>query len=99
MIVALAGRRVDAADAAQPRFPADRIAAVEARIDAALHDAGASTLVCAAACGADLLALEVARRKGVDAWIVLPYTVAAFRRSSVVDRGEDWGDAFDAAIA
>lgn len=99
MIVALAGRRVDAADAAQARFPADRAAAVEGRIEAALRDAGASTLVCAAACGADLIALEVARRKGIDVWIVLPYAVAAFRRSSVVDRGEDWGDAFDAAIA
>ena len=99
MIVALAGRRIDAADAARPRFPAASLAVVESRIDAALRAAGVSALVCAAACGADLIALGVARRRGIAAWIVLPFAAAAFRRTSVVDRGDRWGAAFDAAVA
>jgi hypothetical protein len=98
MIVALAGRRVDAADAAQRRFPPTRVAEVETRIEAALRETGASALVCAAACGADLVALDVAQRRGLDAWIVLPFAVDEFRQSSVVDRGDEWGAPFDAAV-
>jgi hypothetical protein len=94
----LAGRRVDAADAAQARFPRRLVAAVEERVEAALRDAGCSALVCAAACGADLVALGVAQRCGIDTWVVLPYAVAEFRRSSVVDRGEEWGALFDTAV-
>ncbi len=98
MTVALAGRRIDAADATHVRFPQTEIAAVDARIEAALRDADASALVCAAACGADLIALRVARRCGINAWIVLPYAAADFRRTSVVDRGHEWGPPFDSAV-
>jgi hypothetical protein len=60
----------------------------------ALH---CTTLVSSAANGADLVALCVARERGIRARIVLPYAAARFRKTSVVDRpgGELWGWRFD----
>jgi hypothetical protein len=98
VIASLAGRRIDAADADPMRFPETREDLVANRIAATLKEHDVTTLVCAAACGADLLALEAAQREGIPARIVLPFDVAEFRRSSVVDRGDGWGTAFDRAI-
>jgi hypothetical protein len=98
VIASLAGRRIDAPGADPGRFPANRETVVAKRIATTLTQYGATALVCAAACGADLLALEVAERAGIAARIVLPYDAAEFRRSSVTDRGESWGGAFDRLI-
>ena len=62
MVVALAGRRVDAPDVERPRFPLANVEAVKKRLMALLADLNTSVIVCSAACGADLLALEAARR-------------------------------------
>ncbi len=59
----------------------------------------AVTLVCSAACGADLVALEQAERLGLRRCIVLPLAPARFRESSVVDRPGDWGPVYDRQIA
>lgn len=98
MIASLAGRRIDAPDADPERFPEAREDVVAERIAARLTERAVSTLVCAAACGADLLALDAARRIGIAAHVVLPYAAAEFRRSSVTDRGEEWGGAFDRLV-
>jgi len=98
LIASLAGRRIDAADADPMRFPETREDLVAKRIATTLTERGVTMLVCAAACGADLLALEAAQREGIPARIVLPFDAAEFRRSSVVDRGEGWGEAFDHLI-
>jgi hypothetical protein len=98
VIVSLAGRRIDAAGAEPGRFPADREAVVAKRIATTLSRYGTTALVCAAACGADLLALEAAQRAGIEIRIVLPYDPAEFRRGSVTDRGESWGGAFDRLV-
>jgi lysozyme family protein len=98
VIASLAGRRIDAADADLRRFPQMLEDLVAKRIAAALTERAVTTLVCAAACGADLLALEAAQREGIEARIVLPFDAAMFRRSSVTDRGEEWGAAFDRVI-
>lgn len=97
MIAALAGRRVDAADAKEPHFPADRVDVVERRIRARLEEDGVRVLVCAAACGADLLALSAAAQLGIERTIVLPFTVESFKERSVVDRPGPfpWGDLYD----
>jgi hypothetical protein len=94
MIVALAGRRIDAPDAPR-RFPQERIPDVRERIRAALQQHHADTLVASAACGADLLALEVAGELGLRRRIVLPFPREEFRASSVTDRPGDWGEPFD----
>lgn len=99
MVIALAGRRVDAPDAAQPRFPAERAATVKQQISEFLQTHEARALVCAAACGADILALEAAGELGLRRRVVLPFDQATFRASSVVDRGGDWGARYDRLIA
>jgi hypothetical protein len=52
-------------------------------------------LVCSAACGSDLVALEEAERLGLRRRIVLPFGRERFRQSSVTDRPGNWGAAFD----
>jgi hypothetical protein len=52
-------------------------------------------LVCSAACGADLLALEAAGHLGIERYIILPFGRERFRKTSVTDRPGDWGKLFD----
>lgn len=98
VVIALAGRRVDAPAAKQPRFPSENVDRVGERIQNLFAARNASALVCSAACGADLLALEAARRRHMRRRIVLPFSREAFRRTSVVDRPGDWGTRYDRAL-
>jgi hypothetical protein len=98
IVVALAGRRIDAEDADVARFPLDQAEQVKQRLHTLLRDLRPDALVCSAACGADLLALEAAAALDIPATIVLPFEPAVFRASSVVDRHGDWGPRFDAVI-
>ena len=99
MIAALAGRRIDPANASPTRFPARSVADVQRRVMRALRAPRVSTLVCAAACGADLVALSAAAELGIRRRIVLPYAVQQFRQGSVADRPGDWGPLFDRFVA
>jgi hypothetical protein len=98
VILALAGRRIDAPDAPDQRFPLQCVPLVRERLRTALRELGAQALVCAAACGADLIALSVAEELGVRRHIVLPSAVADFRAHSVADRPGDWNGLFDRLI-
>lgn len=98
MVIALAGRRVDAPKAETPRFPSANIQQVRKRISDWFTRNDVHTLVSSAACGADLLALAVALELGIQTHIVLPFPRDQFRVSSVVDRGEHWGDVFDTIL-
>lgn len=97
-IVALAGRRIDEDGADPPRFPLDRVLQVRQRLAALLAEEAAAALVCSAACGADLVALEAAERFGLRRRIVLPFPQDRFREGSVTDRPGDWGPVFDRLI-
>jgi hypothetical protein len=99
MVIALAGRRIDAPDASQQRFPAENTDSVKQNIIEFLRTHEAQALVCAAACGADVLALEAAGELGLRRRIVLPFDKATFRASSVIDRGGDWGERYDRIIS
>jgi hypothetical protein len=96
-VAALAGRRIDAADAAAARFPLVNVARVRERLEALLREGGA-TLVCSAACGADLIGLEVAGTLGLRRRVVLPFAPERFRETSVTDRPGGWGALFDRII-
>jgi hypothetical protein len=98
-VVALAGRRVDAAGTQPPRFPLENVPLVHKRLAELLAGEGAAALVCSAACGADLVALEEAERLGLRRRIVLPFAPERFRETSVVDRPDEWGPAFDRLVA
>jgi hypothetical protein len=97
VIIALAGRRVDAQDAKSARFPytPENLETVRKRILEILQDRRASALISSAACGADLLALSVAGAIGVRRIIVLPFQREQFRETSVTDRPGEWGSLFD----
>lgn len=98
-VLAVAGRRIDAEDAQERRFPAANEAVVAARLLDAMVSANAQAVVCSAACGTDILTLETATHLGLPRRVVLPYSGQQFRASSVADRGEAWGRRFDAILA
>ena len=95
MILALSGRRIDAPDADQVRFPLDNIGRVRTELRELLAEQGITWLVSSAACGADLIALSEAGQLGVRRRVVLPFSREEFRKSSVVDRPGDWGGLYD----
>jgi hypothetical protein len=81
MIIALAGRRVDAPDSKSVRFPStpENLETVRKRILDLLQTKDASALVSSAACGADLLALSAADTLGVRRIVVLPFERSKIR--------------------
>ncbi len=98
MIIALAGRRVDAVDAKQERFPARNVEVVRQRIRMVLKTQKAKALVSSAACGSDLLALSEAGSLGLRRKIVLPFEREKFRGTSVIDRPGEWGALYDKVL-
>ncbi len=98
-VIALAGRRIDAPDTDPPRFPLKNVSIVRRRLADLLSAEHARALVCSAACGADLIALEEAERLGLRRRIVLPFPPKRFRETSVTDRPGDWGPVFDRLVA
>lgn len=99
MIVALAGRRVDAPGTNEKRFSPENADRVKQQIRDFLKAENAEALVCAAACGADILALEAAGELGIRRRVVLPYDKVTFKQSSVIDRPGDWGERYDRILA
>lgn len=98
MIIALAGRRVDAAGAKPPRFPMQNVDLVRIRVRAMLEAQGAKVLVCSAACGADLIALSEAGPLNLRRRVILPFNRKRFRDTSVTDRPGDWGTIYDRVL-
>jgi hypothetical protein len=72
---------------------------VRKRLTELLVNENAAALVCSAACGADLVALEEAERLGLRRRIVLPFGPERFRDTSVIDRPGNWGPVFDRLVA
>ncbi len=97
-VMALAGRRVDARHADVARFPLGSVGAVQDRLRACFQSVRPSALVCSAASGADLLALEVAAKLGVRSRVILPFDRARFKQSSVTDRQGSWGPLYDRVL-
>lgn len=100
MIITLAGRRVDAEDAKEERFPLKNADKVSNELRAKFKALNPRAIVCSAACGADLIALTVAHQLGIRRRrIILPFSPPKFRQTSVVDRPGNstwnWGEIFD----
>lgn len=98
MIVALAGRRIDAPHVTEVRFPPTRVANVKTEIRRLLQEGHATAFVGSAACGADLIGLDAAASLALRLRIVLPFAPDEFRKTSVVDRPGDWGTLYDRVI-
>ncbi len=95
MIASLAGRRIDAPDAEEKRFPLEMKDTVYVRIREFLTLNNVKVLVSSAACGTDLLAQKAARELEIERHIILPFRREKFRKTSVTDRPGDWGELFD----
>jgi hypothetical protein len=99
MIIALSGRRIDAEDVKTARFPLANRGLVRERLGKLFLERSATALVASGACGADLLAMEVAGRLKFRRRMVLPFDKRRFREVSVTDRPGDWGRLFDEITA
>jgi hypothetical protein len=99
MVIALTGRRIDSGDLEARRFPLEHVPIVERRLDGLFERLSARQLISSAACGADLVALTVAGRRGMRRRVVLPFSAEKFRATSVVDRPGDWGPVYDRLLA
>jgi hypothetical protein len=98
-IVALAGRRIDETNSPIAQFPLANVGVVRQRIEVELRRLRARILVSSAACGADLLALDVGGELGIVRRVILPFAAGRFRATSVTDRPGDWGPLFDRVVA
>lgn len=98
VVVALAGRRIDRETEGRPRFPLAEVPRVRQRLHEVFRRLQAKALVSSAACGADLLGLDVAGEDGIARHIVLPFVPEMFRERSVVDRPGPWGPLFDRIV-
>lgn len=97
-MAALAGRRIDRAGEGDVRFPLSAVPSVRLKLERLFSEKPPRLLVCSAACGADLVALEVAEAIGIATHIVLPFSAEKFRETSVIDRPGNWGPVFDQAL-
>ncbi|MDQ2818498.1 MAG: hypothetical protein M3T49_09890 [Candidatus Eremiobacteraeota bacterium] len=98
-IIAMAGRRIDHCDQRVARFPLARTSWVYDRIRRLFMERDACGLVCSAASGCDLIALQAAQSVGLQQrTVILPFRRALFRETSVVDRPGEWGPCFDRAV-
>jgi hypothetical protein len=95
MVIALAGRRIDASGAETPRFPLSNVGVVRQSLRELFETRRAKALVSAAACGADLNALSEAGALGMRRRVVLPFDRNRFRATSVTDRPGEWGPIYD----
>jgi hypothetical protein len=97
-ILVEAGRRVDAPEAKVARFPPQCVPKVRKKIQQVLTDQKPLAIVSAAACGADLLLLDVAGEMHISRYILLPSDPEEFRVSSVTDRPGNWGELYSKAL-
>ena len=98
MVFALAGRRIDSPQAEPARFPLRNLDLVRSRLRALFDRGGGNTLICSAACGADLLALDAAGELNMQRRVILPFDREQFRETSVTDRPGDWGPIYDRVL-
>lgn len=97
-VIVEAGRRMDAPGAEVARFPPSNVDEVRQRILQLLIRERPSAFVSSGACGADLLALEVAGDLRVPRYVLLPSSPEQFRKTSVTDRPGDWGTLYDKVL-
>ena len=98
-VLVFTGNMIDAPGRPAPRFPAALEPAVREALRARIARIRPVAAYGSAACGADLLCLELVREMGGETHVVLPFPVPEFRRESVDFATGDWGARFDRALA
>jgi hypothetical protein len=96
-VVGFSGHMTDAPDRTSPRFPEARVGAVRARVREVLERQGKALHgVSSGARGGDLIFLETLLALGGTATILLPFSAAVFKQTSV---GQGWDDRFDHVLS
>jgi tetratricopeptide (TPR) repeat protein len=90
-----AGHMVDAADRPVPRFPATAIPSAEERIRNWLTANAIRFSYSSAACGGDILFLEIAQSLDIETHILLPFARDYFITTSVEHGGKEWVQRFE----
>ena len=98
-VLIFTGHMIDQPERPTPRFPTASEAVVRDVIRTRLTALQPVAAYGSAACGADILCLELARELGAETHIVLPFPPAEFRRASVDFAAGDWSERFERVIA
>ena len=98
-VLVFTGHMIDRRDRGTPRFPQEMGPTVQDAVRARLGALAPAAVYGSAACGADLICLEVAADLGCETHVVLPFPPGAFREASVDYAGAQWSDRFEAALA
>lgn len=98
-VLVFTGHMIDRPGRPAARFPAALEPAVREAIRERIAALAPAAAYGSAACGADLLCLEIVRELGGETHVVLPFPAAEFRRESVEFAGGAWGARLDAALA
>lgn len=98
-VLVFTGNMIDRTDRLLPRFPPAIEVAVWEELRARINAMKPVAAYGSAACGTDILCLELVREAGGETHIVLPFPPEEFRKVSVDFAGADWGGRFDRALA
>ncbi|MBK6980204.1 MAG: hypothetical protein IPH30_00755 [Betaproteobacteria bacterium] len=98
-VLVFTGNMVDAPGREAGRFPAALEQAVREAMRETLATIAPLAVYGSAACGADILCLELARERGAETHVVLPFPPAEFRHASVDFASGDWGERFERVLA
>ena len=94
-VLVLTGNMVDLPDREIPRFPPELEPVVRRLLSERFAALRPFAVYGSAACGADILGLEVAHELGAEIHVVLPFPPDEFREASVDIVPGDWGARFD----
>jgi len=98
-VVVFAGHMIDQPGRPKPRFPNYLAPQVYQKIADALARLDARIGVASAACGSDILFLEVMLKREGEINVILPHLKEEFIKSSVsIVPGTDWGPRFEAVL-
>ena len=94
-VLVLTGNMIDREGRPVPRFPAGLESAVRQAMRNSLQSAQPLAAYGSAACGADILGMEIVHELGGEIHVVLPFPPNEFRTASVDVAPGDWGARFD----
>jgi tetratricopeptide (TPR) repeat protein len=96
-VFVFSGHMIDAADRAEPRFPAEKAGIAAAALAAELDKFGAGPgdlALCGGACGGDLLFAEACLARGLRLELRIPFDEPTFLQKSVVYAPGNWTERF-----
>jgi class 3 adenylate cyclase len=94
-VLVLTGNMIDREGRPVPRFPAGLEPAVRQAMRDSLQSARPLAAYGSAACGADILGMEIVHELGGEVHVVLPFPPSEFRTASVDVAPGDWGARFE----